>query len=346
VARHPLQISLLSFAKAGVERLLLIYGHWLIYTKFSQPDLGVTIVFQLKEAKVSASVLSVALALVAGGTIYGAISILASFGFESIFAPLNMSDTLKLVVGLYMTGSAISLALSAFAVYMVSKGQVRKAGYVGISAAVLVVITALSPSAFSVQLGYLALSVLLVAAVMSALGGVVGLSSPVISPMEPLLTTTQVANSAVLSALTAIFTGIAFVPSPTGGYTHLGDTIIFIAALLFGSRVGGLTGAIGSVAADLWVGYPRWFVSIPAHGLEGLLAGLGKRRSLAVQVISCALGGFAMASTYFYVNIFIKGWAPAIISYARDLFGQAAVSIILGIVLVKAIRKLVPRLRA
>ncbi len=135
-------------------------------------------------------------------------------------------------------------------------------------------------------------------------------------------------------------------PSPTGGYTHVGDTIVFMASLLFGPKVGMITGAIGSVAADLWVGYPRWFVSIPAHGLEGLIAGLGRRRGLPVQAVCCVLGGVVMASVYFYVNIFIKGWALAVLSYVRDILGQAGISIVLALILTKALRRLLPRLAA
>jgi len=110
--------------------------------------------------------------------------------------------------------------------------------------------------------------------------------------------------------------------------------------------VGAITGVIGSVAADLWVGYPRWFVSIPAHGLEGLIAGLGRGRSLLTQVVLCVVGGVVMASVYFYVNIFIKGWALAIISYARDTVGQAGVSLILGIILTRAVQRILPRFKS
>jgi len=46
------------------------------------------------------------------------------------------------------------------------------------------------------------------------------------------------------------------------------------------------------------------------------------------------------------VNIFIKGWGLAILSYARDLLGQAAVSIILGIILARTVQRLLPRLKA
>jgi uncharacterized membrane protein len=301
--------------------------------------------YQLKEARVSASALGLAVILIGGGATYGAVVILKSLGFESVFAKITMSDALKIFISLYLTGAAISVALSALAVYMISRGRTRQAGRLGILAAFFTVATALAPNTFAIQTDPLNLVVLLAGAVLSIFGGVLGLRLPSAPSKEPFLTTMQVANSAVLSALTAVLTGIAFVPSPTGGYTHLGDTITFIAALLFGSKVGGITGAIGSVAADLWVGYPRWFVSIPAHGLEGLIAGLGRRRSLAVQIISCAVGGIVMASVYFYVNIFIKGWGLAIVSYARDLLGQAGVSIVLGIILARTVRRLLPRLK-
>jgi len=65
---------------------------------------------------------------------------------------------------------------------------------------------------------------------------------------------------------------------------------------------------MGSAAVDLWVGYPRWFVSIPAHGLEGLIAWLGNGRSPPIQILFCAISGIVIASAYFYANIFIKGW--------------------------------------
>jgi uncharacterized membrane protein len=76
-----------------------------------------------------------------------------------------------------------------------------------------------------------------------------------------------VALTAVLSAAYATAILVIIVPSLTGGYTHIGDVVVFASALLFGSFVG----AIGAVAVDLFAGYPRWFVSIPTHWLEGFV---------------------------------------------------------------------------
>lgn len=64
-------------------------------------------------------------------------------------------------------------------------------------------------------------------------------------------------------------------------------------------------------------------------------AGFGRGRSLVVQVVLLAVSGFVMATSYFLVNVFIKGYPVAVISYVRDLFGQALVSIILALILTK-----------
>jgi len=157
--------------------------------------------------------------------------------------------------------------------------------------------------------------------------------------------TKEVALTAVLSAAYAAAILLLVIPSPTGGYTHIGDFVVFAAALLFGYKVGSFAGAIGAVAVDLFTGYPRWFVSIPAHWLEGLVPGLAKNKPFTLQVVSCAIGGFLMATTYFVVNVYVKGLALAAVSYARDLFVQAGISIVLALTVVKAVKKALPPLK-
>lgn len=165
------------------------------------------------------------------------------------------------------------------------------------------------------------------------------------SESRKLQVTRELALTAVLSATYAAAILLLIIPSPTGGYTHVGDIVVFVSALLFGHRVGGFVGAIGAVAVDLFTGYPRWFVSIPAHWLEGFIPGLTKSKSFGVQIVGCLVGGFLMATTYFLVNIYIKGVELALISYARDLVVQAGVSIVLGLLVVKAVKRALPQLR-
>jgi len=156
-----------------------------------------------------------------------------------------------------------------------------------------------------------------------------------------IITTTDIGAISIFSAITAILTaGVgAIFPSPTGGYTHIGDVGIFLAALLYGSKVGGLVGVIGPFIADILLGYPRWYVSLLAHGVEGVIAGLGKGRNAIIRAVYLAIAGLLMALTYFFVNVFIKGYAPALISFMRDLFGQAGISLVLAMIVYEPVSK-------
>ncbi len=51
-----------------------------------------------------------------------------------------------------------------------------------------------------------------------------------------------------------------------------------------------------------------------------------------------------MATMYFLVNVFIKGLPVAIISYARDIFGQTLFSTILALLVMKAVERMLPHL--
>jgi uncharacterized membrane protein len=159
------------------------------------------------------------------------------------------------------------------------------------------------------------------------------------------MSTVEISVVAAFSAFCAVltsYTGTLF-PSPTGGYTHVGDTAIYVAALVFGAKVGGIVGIIGPVVADLAVGYSRWFVTVVAHGIQGVVSGLGKGKNVVLQVVALAVGGIVMSVTYFYVNIFIKGYPIAIMSLARDLFGQSLISIILALFVTKAVERTLPQ---
>src|SRR5207253_5936047 len=69
----------------------------------------------------------------------------------------------------------------------------------------------------------------------------------------------------VTITVTAVFTALVFlstylfqIPIPaTQGYFNLGDIMIFITALTFGSRVGGFAGGIGSALSDALGGLDR-----------------------------------------------------------------------------------------
>lgn len=61
--------------------------------------------------------------------------------------------------------------------------------------------------------------------------------------------------TALFAALGYVATRVLMVPSPTGGYMNLGDTVVLLGAYLLGPVYGAVVGGIGPALADLLSGY-------------------------------------------------------------------------------------------
>lgn len=296
----------------------------------------------MNRSRVLIFLLIVAILLIFTASMLNMLHVLNELGQYSIFAEISLDDVAKTYISLHLALSILSFGLLSAGACFGWKGQTHIAGLVAASGVIFEVSSLISAQFSGFVLSPIGILISALGIVFSLTSAIFGfLTSPVQTAAKPFMLPYEIAISSVMSALTAVVTVItgALIPSPTGGYTHIGDMIIFVAALLFGSKVGGLTGSIGSVVADFWLAYPRWYVSIPAHGLEGVIAGFGKNKPITIQVLLCAFAGFVMASTYFYVNIFIKGYPLAVISYARDFFGQVGISLILALIISKSVEK-------
>jgi len=280
------------------------------------------------------------------GAVVQATTILRSLGIDSVFQSVSLESADKVNFALYLTFAGATLLFAAWSGSTIYRGGPRLGGLIAGAGSLSGVVVVVLPFLMGYPSSVAGLSATALAAVL--MGGVTFMNrkAPGDEARGLLMSPTDIAVVAVFSALTAVLTGTTglMLPSPTGGYTHVGDTVIYVAALLFGSKVGGLVGVIGPVVADLLVGYPRWFVTVLAHGSQGVIAGLGRRKSTALQVAVLAVSGLVMAGTYFFVNVFIKGYPLAVASFLRDLFGQALVSLILGLFLSKGAEKALPTL--
>ena len=272
---------------------------------------------------------------------------LKSVGISSFFEAVSLASPDKVNFALFLTFSLASLAIILWAGTSILKGYNKTGSKISILAVISSIVTLILPSIRGYPSSIVGLSGIALGTVLTGLVWHMGSKLKGVEvDKKPYLTSREVALLAIFSALTAVLTGSTgiMLPSPSGGYTHVGDTAIYIAALLFGSKIGGFVGIIGPVVADLMVGYPRWFVTVLAHGSQGFIAGLGKGKRTIIQVIILGFSGVVMATTYFFINIFIKGYPVAIISYGRDLFGQTLVSLVLGMFLVKGVEKTAPNL--
>lgn len=151
----------------------------------------------------------------------------------------------------------------------------------------------------------------------------------------------------LLMALVTVATMLIKVPIPaTNGYINIGDSMIFLAAILFGKKKGALAGGVGSALADLLLGYPQWILpTLIVKGLMGYLVGAianqeSDRLINARNIIALSFGaiwmasGYLIAATMMYGNFmvaFIEGFPADLIQG----FGGAVLFVPVGIALKK-----------
>jgi uncharacterized membrane protein len=88
------------------------------------------------------------------------------------------------------------------------------------------------------------------------------------------------AFTAVMTALVALATMMIQIPIPaTKGLFNLGDSMVYVSALLFGPYVGAFAGGVGSMLSDVLTGYVIYApATLVIKGVEGFVVGLLSQR--------------------------------------------------------------------
>jgi uncharacterized membrane protein len=159
------------------------------------------------------------------------------------------------------------------------------------------------------------------------------------------LDTRRLVITAVMIGVVAVFTLEIRVPIPaTGGYFNLSDVAIFFTAFLFGPIPALIAGGVGAALADVLGGFPEFaWLSLIAHGVEGLLAGLIVARGGATRTLAgWAAGAGAMMLGYFLGETFVMtGIGPALGELPFNAV-QVVVGGVVGTLLVVAVRRAYP----
>ena len=158
--------------------------------------------------------------------------------------------------------------------------------------------------------------------------------------------TIDIAKISILGALVTVATIIFQIPTPaTKGYINLGDTFIFVGAVLLGKRSGFLVGGIGSALADILSGYAHWApFTLVIKGLEGYIAGfsspLYKREKMNYTVSGLILvgAGIVMVVGYFLVEVFMYGVGAALTELPGNMF-QGGASVVISLIIIAALKK-------
>ena len=167
--------------------------------------------------------------------------------------------------------------------------------------------------------------------------------------------------------LTAVFAALVFVvtslippiPIPaTGGYFNLGETTIYVAALLFGPFVGAFSGGIGAMLSDIYLGYGLFAPgTLIIKGVEGAIVGflnikLGKYipNPTVRAVISVIVGGIEMAAGYFLYETLLAVLFPGLeivaIAEIPLNIGQMLVGLIIAVPIMHAVLRIFPQLKS
>jgi uncharacterized membrane protein len=150
----------------------------------------------------------------------------------------------------------------------------------------------------------------------------------------------------LFAAITFIATMALHIPYGNGGVIHLGDSVVFLVAILFGSRQAAISGAIGMSLFDLFSGYGVWapytFIIKAGMGfIVGFIAYSGKSQgnNMIKNVIGMILGGIWMIAGYYGAETIITGnW----LSPMAGVFGnmmQFVGGAIIAMILIIALKK-------
>lgn len=78
----------------------------------------------------------------------------------------------------------------------------------------------------------------------------------------------------LMIALVCVCTMFISIPIGSSGYVHLGDSMVIFAGVVFGRKKGLLAGGIGSMFADIFLGYTAWApFTLVVKGTMGFVAG-------------------------------------------------------------------------
>ena len=149
--------------------------------------------------------------------------------------------------------------------------------------------------------------------------------------------------AALMAALTYVATSIVQIPSPMQGYVNLGDCFVLLSGWLLGPWWGAAAGGIGSMLADLVLGYghyaPGTLIIKGAMALVAALVFKAFRKNTAGALIGGVAAEVVMVVGYFgYAALLLGKGIGAAASVPGNLV-QGAVGLVAGFLLLQVARR-------
>lgn len=148
--------------------------------------------------------------------------------------------------------------------------------------------------------------------------------------------------AAVMAALTYVATTVIRIPSPTGGYVHIGDGLVLLCGWLLGPWWGGAAAGIGSMLVDLLGGYMSFVPgTLVIKFLDAMAAALVVKalgRRFYSYVLGGVIGEAVMVAGYFVYEALALQLGIGAAAGVLANVGQGAVGLAIALVLMVLLR--------
>ena len=168
--------------------------------------------------------------------------------------------------------------------------------------------------------------------------------------------TLSIVQVALMIAITTLVTMTVRVPT-YAGYTHLGDSMIFLSVILLGKRKAVVSSAIGMCLADILGGYLVWApFTLIIKGSMALIAalivyrGTNKGNNVVNNIVAFVAAGIWMVFAYYIAGAFVTSFllsenvtfAQGLVVSLKDIPANI-VEVLVGIVLAVPLSKMIKK---
>ena len=170
-----------------------------------------------------------------------------------------------------------------------------------------------------------------------------------ITPTKPLSHTTAITLTAMFIVLTYIFTLIGVnITVGLGGYLHLGNIPLLVAAIFFGKKIGAVSAGVGMALFDILSPYAIWAPYTLIIGLAtGFVVGLitEKRKTTPWIIVAVIAAIVVKVVGYYFAEVMIYGnWIAPFISIPANVL-QVVIAAVVVLAILKPLRTAVEKIK-
>lgn len=156
------------------------------------------------------------------------------------------------------------------------------------------------------------------------------------------ISTKDITKIALMAALVFVATYLIKIPS-LNGYTHIGDSMVIISALILGKKNGALAAGLGSALCDLLSGYmqyilPTFLIKAITVLIIGSITEKLLNKTKFAWSIASIIGCIFQVIGYAFVETIMYGFAGAIASVPSNII-QSIAGIVIAFVLATVLEK-------